>query len=85
MGEDALGLYVPVPPLQMPPPAPAKLPAKAMVALLAHTVPSGPAFTTGAGVKVTVRLLVAGRQVPLPVVVSTKVTDPLAISAAGGV
>ena len=56
-----------------------------MAALLAHTVPSMPAFTTGAGVKVMVRLLVAGRQVPLPVVVSTSVTEPLAISAAVGV
>ena len=76
---------MPVPPLQTPPVAPITEPLKAMAEALAQTVPFVPASTIGAGVKVMVRLLVAGVQLPLPVVVRINVTEPLLISAAVGV
>ena len=79
------GAYVPAPPLQAPPVAPVTDPANVMVEAFAHTVPFGPAFTTGAGVMLIVRLLDTGRHVPLPVLVSVKVSVPEAISAAVGV
>src|SRR5690606_9174939 len=52
LGAVLLGLYVPLPPLQIAPVAPLTVPLKVMAALLAHTVPLGPASTKGAGVKV---------------------------------
>ena len=65
--------------------APVTLPFRLMAALLAHTVPLVPASTMGAGVKLMVRLLVVAKQLPLPVVVRMRVTEPLAISVAVGV
>ena len=56
-----------------------------MAALLAHTAPSAPAFTTGAGVKAICTWSVTALQVPLPVVVNVRVITPAAISAEVGV
>ena len=80
----AFGAYVPVPPLHVAPVATVTDPFKEMALLLAHTDPFAPALTVGAGVKVMVRLLVAGKHVPLPVVVNVSVNVPAAISAAVG-
>src|SRR5690606_15763977 len=55
-----------------------------MVALLAQSTWSMPAFTTGAAVKEIITWSVAARQLPLPVVVSVSVTLPLAISPGVG-
>ena len=53
--------------------------------MFAHTVPFGPAFTVGAVVNVITLLLVTGKQLPLPVLLSVSVNVPAAISAAVGV
>ena len=78
-------MKVPVPPLQIPPPAPETDPFKVMVEAFAQTAPFAPALTIGAGVKVITRLSVAGLQVPLPVVLKVNVRMPPASSAAVGV
>src|SRR5690606_6875305 len=85
LGAVLLGLYVPLPPLQIAPVAPLTVPLKVMAALLAHTVPLGPASTKGAGVKVISLLSETTAQFPLPVLVSVRVRLPPASSAGVGV
>jgi hypothetical protein len=65
--------------------APLCEPAKVIAELFAQTVPFGPAFTEGAGVKLITRLLCTGLQVPFPVLVKVSVKVPPAISPAVGV
>ena len=79
------GVKLPRPPLHTPPVAPLTLPFKGMLALFAQKEAAAPAFTTGAAVKFKVTLLLTALHVPLPVVVSVRVTLPFAISAAVGV
>src|SRR5690606_8074909 len=79
------GLYVPVPPLHIPPEAPFTMPARVIAEALAHTVPFTPASTVGAGVKVIVLLSDTWPQLPLPVVVSVRLKVPAASSAGVGV
>ena len=80
-----LGLYVPVPPLQVAPVAPFITPAKVIALALEQTVPLGPASTVGAGVKFTLTVSFTAVQLLLPVVVNTKFKIPLAISVTVGV
>ena len=67
-----------------PPPAPVMLPAKITLGLWAHTIWSGPAFAVGAGIMVTVIILLAAGHNPLPVEVSVNVTIPVEMSPALG-
>src|SRR4029453_794352 len=69
----------------MPPVAPITEPARVIVEAFAQTLPSAPAFTIGAGVKVITLASLTGVQPPLPVVVRVGGRDPAAISAAVGV
>jgi hypothetical protein len=52
--------------------------------LLAHTVLSGPAFTTGGGTKDNIIVSFTGLQPPLLVELNTRVTNPEEVSAAVG-
>ena len=69
----------------MPPVATVTLPFRAMSALLAHTEELAPALAVGAAVKLSCTWSLTTTQLPLPVVVSVRVTLPLAISSAVGV
>lgn len=52
--------------------------------LLVQVVSSAPAFTTGTGTKFKATSSVTSLQVPFPEVVSSKFTEPAAVSAAEG-
>ena len=79
------GVKDPAPPLQTPPVATVTAPFRLTVGLFTHSETSAPAFDEGDGVKLRVTLLLTALHKPLPVVVSVKVTLPLATSAAVGV
>lgn len=68
----------------MPPVAPDTVPARVITALLRHTKLLAPALTAGAVVKARITGLDTAKQLPLPVVVRVRVTDPLAISEGVG-
>ena len=82
---EALGLKVPMPPLQVAPVATLKLPASVATALFEQRLWSTPAFTVGAGVIRYVTWSFTALQRPLPVVVKVRVTVPAVRSAALGV
>ena len=69
----------------MTPVEPFITPANVMADALAQTVPLGPAFTVGAGVKVICLVSVTDEQLLLPVVVNVNVRIPPEISVAVGV
>ena len=83
----ALGLNEPVPPLHVPlVTVPLTEPWSCTCGLLAHTVWSGPAFTTVIGsIVILIWSLSAGHGPTGSLVVSVSVTPPAAISAAVGV
>jgi hypothetical protein len=74
-----------VPPDQSPPVATVTDPARVTLSLLAQTVCGAPAFTVGAGVMVSVKLLLTGLQVPFPVELRVRVIGLLVLSAAEGI
>src|SRR5688572_22158803 len=80
-----LGSKVPAPPLQIPPVAMVKEPFRLAAPLLAQSVWSLPALAVGAAVIVKVTSSLTALQVPLPTVVSVRVTVPAVRSAALGV
>ncbi len=78
----ALGAKFPFPPLHEPPVAIVTEPLSCADALFAHFTWSAPAFAVGEGLKKMVTVLETGLQLPLPVLVSVSVTEPLEISPA---
>ena len=81
----AFGAKAPAPPDHVPPVAPPTVPAKVVTALLAHLVWSTPASTVGALVNVITIISDTAVQVPFPVVVNVRFTNPAASSPAVGV
>ena len=71
--------------VQAPVPAPPVMMPASVNEALAQKILSLPAKAVGGCVKVRSTESTAGRQLPLPVLVSTRYTDPLLMSAALGV
>ena len=81
----AVGANVPVPMVVHVPLPVEEEPFRDAEGLFTHTEIVAPAFTRGALLIVTIIASVVGLQLPTPVVVSTSVTDPAAVSAELGI